>query len=215
MRFKALIFDMDGTLVDNMNQATESYRRAFQKITGEIFDDARLFSMFGPNCEGICKKAVPDRWEEALELFYREFESSYRETDVVVPAVKESLERFKKSGIRIGVVTGGSNRSAEHSMNYLGIGNFIEMVVPGIETGPCKPESIREVLAHFALSPSQAAYVGDTPYDMKAARKAGVTPVGAAWCGNTDPDIHKKMIAERPVKVFTSFSGFANWALEK
>jgi phosphoglycolate phosphatase-like HAD superfamily hydrolase len=77
LRYSAVIFDMDGTLTDNLDHAARAYRESFSHYTGRSWTNDELFALFGPNCEGICQKAVPDKWEEVIEMFYQILDETY------------------------------------------------------------------------------------------------------------------------------------------
>jgi len=181
VRLAAVIFDVDGTLADNLDHAARAYRKSFEHFTGRTWTSAELFALFGPNCEGICRAAVPDRWPEAVEMFYRELDATYDDAAAAVPGMGELLRALRERGCRLATVSGGSPRSLEITLRHTGLGGFFERVVGGSADRAHKAESIREVLAGFGIAPADAAYVGDSSYDMRAAREAGILPVRAAW----------------------------------
>jgi HAD superfamily hydrolase (TIGR01549 family) len=181
MRLAAVIFDVDGTLADNLEHAARAYRKSFEHFTGRTWTSAELFALFGPNCEGICRKAVPERWAEAVEMFYRELDASYDGAAAAIPGLEGLLGELRSRGCRLAAVSGGSPRSLEITLKHTGLGTFFERVVGGSADRAHKAESIREVLADFGVAPGDAAYVGDSSYDMRAAREAGVLAIRAAW----------------------------------
>jgi pyrophosphatase PpaX len=210
MRYAAVIFDMDGTLTDNLDHAARAYRQSFARYTGRTWTNEELFALFGPNCEGICRAAVPDRWEEALEMFYRILDETYDADEARVPGIEELLDGLKARGVRLGIVSGGSRRSLEISLKHVGLGDYFEKIVGGSVHGAHKAESIREVLDAFGVAPQAAAYVGDSTYDVGAARAAGVLAVRAAW-GKSASLFDESAGGPGPDKTFRNVSEFTAW----
>ncbi len=210
MRISAVIFDMDGTLTDNLDHAARAYRESFSHYTGRTWTNDELFRLFGPNCEGICQAAVPGKWPEALEMFYRILDESYDAEEARVPDMEGLLGELEKRGARLAIVSGGSERALEISLKHVGLGGYFEKVVGGSVHGAHKPESIREVLDGFEVAPSAAAYVGDSTYDMQAAREAGVLAIRAAW-GKSASLFDASASGPQPDKTFRAVSEFAAW----
>jgi pyrophosphatase PpaX len=109
-------------------------------------------------------------------------------------------------GIRRGIVTGKGRGTAEISMRALGLSPYIEALETGSEVGADKPESIRRMLERWDISAKEAAYVGDMPYDMQAAREVGLLPLGAAWAKTATVKA-----GDGAVELFTSVAAFTEW----
>lgn len=107
-----------------------------------------------------------------------------------------------------GVATGKGPGSAAVSLTRLGLVQYFDVVESGAAEGPIKPRSIQRVLARWGLSPQQAAYVGDSPFDVDAAHEARVTPIGAAWASSADAYSLKE---RDPLAVFESVDQFVAW----
>jgi pyrophosphatase PpaX len=116
---------------------------------------------------------------------------------------------LKQQSLHLGIVTGKSPESTGISLRYFELGDFFVPVETGCETAANKPEGIRNVLAAWGLSPREAAYLGDSSYDISAAREAGVLPLSAAWGSLTDLPLITK---ENPAQIFTSVQAFSDWA---
>lgn len=182
MNLKGMIFDLDGTLGDTMPVVTQALQETFQQFAGHHYPAAEIYSMFGPSEEGVIARRVPpDVFPAALRFYLARYAELHQAARQPFPGVIELLDLLQARGIRRGVVTGKGSGTAEISMRAMGLQPHIETLIAGSPTGAEKPQAIRQVLADWALLPAQAAYVGDMPYDMRAARQVGVLPLGAAW----------------------------------
>ena len=181
MAIKGMIFDMDGTLANTLPAVLKALREMFAHFTGREYADAEIPAMFGPSEEGMIRLRVAEGdYPAALETFLDRY-AAYHAENEPFPGVVRLLKTLEARGIRRAIVTGKGPGTAEISMRLLEFAPYIETLVTGSPNGAAKPEAIRQVLDAWNLSPAEAAYVGDVPYDMQAAREAGVLPLGAAW----------------------------------
>lgn len=208
MDLRGIIFDLDGTLGDTFPLIFTAFRAGFLKA-GRTYSDAEITGFFGPTETGIFKKVSPDRWQACQEAYLKEYEQLHREKAHLYPGIRDTLLFLKQQGLRLGIVTGKSPESARISLRLFELADFFDPVEPGSETAANKPDGIRKTLAAWDLSPHEVAYLGDTPYDISAARETGILPLTAAWGNLTDlPGIRN----ENPAQIFTSVPQFLEWA---
>jgi len=210
LKLTVIVFDLDGTLADNLPVVMQAYRRTFKQFTGRTYSDADIVALFGPNVEGIIRREVPDARDEAVEAFYQAFDQAYHEHDVALPGMVDVLAALKQKRIRQAVVTGGSAGSAAITLKHLGLADHFERVETGSAHGDRKAEAIAKVVAEFGVEPCRAAYVGDSPYDVQAARQAGVVPLAAAW-GRSAGHFAGALRQVQPAELFESVSQFSRW----
>jgi phosphoglycolate phosphatase-like HAD superfamily hydrolase len=86
---------------------------------------------------------------------------------------------------------------------------YFERIEAGSAGGPIKPTGIRAFLTRWAVAPETVAYVGDAPYDVDAAKQAGVIAVAAAWAASANA---AALSARQPHFLFESVADFAVWA---
>lgn len=189
---QALLFDMDGVLVD----VRDSYRRAIIE-TAASFDVALSPSDIarakargnGNNDWLLTQRLMAERGcDVALEPVISRFEQIYQGglwRQERLHCDRELLERLAGRYL-LAVVTGRPRRDAERLLNRTGIADLFETVVC-MEDAPAKPDPEPVALALRRLGVERAWMLGDTPDDMRAARAAGVMPLGLCDLGDIGP----------------------------
>ncbi len=210
MKLKAVIFDLDGTLVDSIQVCILAFRRAIQQHLGLTLSDADIIARFGPNEEGMLQRLLPDGWQPALQTYLQEYETCHAQCDELFPGIEPLLKMLKDRGVLLGIVTGKGAGSARISSQILGLGQYFDTMEVGSAQGSIKRACIGVCLQRWGLTPQAAAYVGDTPADIDAARQAGVTAIAAAWAGSAD---YQALTQKHPDTLFTDVPAFASWAL--
>lgn len=211
MKLRAVIFDMDGTVTNTLPVAFTAIRNTLREFTGRVYTDREIMGMFGPNEEGICRRMVPDRWEECYRMLVDRYEKAHHLCTEPVPGIIGVLEMLKSKGVKLGIITGKGRETAEISLRYTGVAPYFDAIETGSVKGVVKAGAITEMLTAWGISKDEAAYVGDSPYDIRSAIEAGVLPIGAAWLDTAD----SRELADAGAEiVFTSVADFANWCKE-
>lgn len=190
---KAIIFDMDGTLVDTLPFMIKALQETFRRYGGKQFTFDEIIAMFGPTEAGMINPRVPEAVaDQAVQFFYDRYDVLHPAVPEPFPGIIDLLKELRAGGIKTGVVTGKGARTADISLKAYGLEPYIDELISGSMYGGEKPHAIRKMLAGWGLAPGEAAYVGDMTSDMEAAREAGVTAIGAGWAGisliNTDAE---------------------------
>jgi pyrophosphatase PpaX len=208
MNLTAILFDMDGTLADTIPVCIQAYQVTVQHFCGRTPEVAEIYAHFGPSEEGILEQFIPGRLEETLPFFLAHYERCHTSCAQPFSGVARLFSVLKAKKMRSAIVTGKGLHSAEISMRVLGLSQWVDMLEAGSASGAIKPHSMRQVLQRWGIPPEQAAYVGDTPYDISAAREAGLLPVGAAWAADS-------LLRSQPVTgdcpIFYEMDRFSDW----
>lgn len=217
----AILFDLDGTLIDTWHLYLECYRRALEPHLGHVPTDTEiaarrpsserrfltdwLGARRGAECHAQVRRLYAD-------LFMTMHEGTY-------PGVPEMLEALRTAGLRLGIVTGKGREAWDVTRIYSDVGNW-DVVVTDDDVHAAKPDPAGLVAAAegLGIAPEQAVYVGDSTVDMKAGRNAGMR-IGAALWAKTAPGeaeaFVRKIEAMRPDWIFGRPSdvtrAFAMW----
>jgi pyrophosphatase PpaX len=185
MRFPVILFDLDGTVIDSGAIILASMRHAAKEVLGvEPRDEELMAAVGGPGLEAQMHALAPDRVQELVRV-YRAHNEPLHEGLVCCPGIDDVLVRLKDEGRRLGIVTAKRRKTVELAFAQVPIAHLFETVVGGDETERHKPDPAPLLLALDRLDagPENAAYVGDAPFDIQAAKAAGIFSVAVGWGG--------------------------------
>jgi pyrophosphatase PpaX len=197
MRFPVVLFDLDGTVIDSGAIILASMRHAATEVLGrDPGDDLLMAAVGGPGLEAQMRELAPDRVDELVRV-YRAHNEPLHEELACCAGMEDVLVRLKEEGRRLGIVTAKRRATVELAFNVLPIEHLFETVVGGDETEHHKPdpEPLLLAAARMNADPAQCAYVGDSPFDIRAAKAAHMYAVAVTWGGIHDRD---KLEAEEP-----------------
>lgn len=181
---RAVLFDLDGTLISTKALYLEAYRRAVEPYVrpGLSHDDIRALK---PTSERAFIRAVvaASDYDACLEDFYRAYHELHGGMfEGVYPGVPAVLAVVRAAGLRMGIVTGKSRRSWAVTSALVSLGPFDVLVFDDDVRAPKPdPHGLELALEHLDVAPNHAVYVGDTMTDLRAARAAGLSPVIVLW----------------------------------
>jgi pyrophosphatase PpaX len=183
VRFPVVLFDLDGTVIDSGAIILASMRHAAETVVGGTWSDAELMkAVGGPGLEAQMVELDPNRVDELVRV-YRAHNEPLHDTLECCDGMDAVLATLKDQGRRLGIVTAKRRLTADLAFARLPIEHFFDVVVGGDETERHKPDPAPLLLAleRLGAKAEDAAYVGDSPFDMQAARAAGLHAVGVSW----------------------------------
>jgi pyrophosphatase PpaX len=184
VRFPVVLFDLDGTLIDSGPIILASFRHATSTVLGRELPDDELLAHVGVVLEEQMRRLDPDRADE-LVACYRAHNEPAHDTLEAFAWIEPLLARLRAEGRRLGIVTAKRRQTVELAFARCTIEHFFDVVVASDDTTRHKPdpEPILHALAALGAEPAEAAYVGDSPFDVRAAKAAGVFAVAIDWGG--------------------------------
>jgi pyrophosphatase PpaX len=183
VKFPTVLFDLDGTVVDSGAIILASLRHATREVLGREYTDAELMqTVGGPGLEAQMEAIAPDHVEQLVDVYRAHNIPLHDELEACL-GMEDALVRLRAEGRRLGVVTAKRRDTAELAFDRVGIGHFFEAVVGGDETERHKPDPQPLLLGaeRLGADPAETAYVGDSPFDIRAAKAAGMFAVGVTW----------------------------------
>jgi len=198
MRFPVVLFDLDGTLIDSGPIILASMQHATRTVLGrEIAYEELAATVGGQGLVSQMRALDPDRVEELVEV-YKEHNDPLHETLEAFDDFLDLLPRLRDEGRRLGIVTAKRHRTVRLALDrFPELAEQFEVVVGYEDTERHKPEPDPVLLAldRLGAAPAEAAYVGDSPFDIQAAKAAGTFAVAVGWGG-----IHadERLLEEEP-----------------
>jgi pyrophosphatase PpaX len=197
VQHETVLFDLDGTLIDSGDLILASFKHATETVLGRTFPDEVLMANVGGHGIHAQMRVFDEARADELVRVYREHNLGIYQEVRVFDGIEPVLELLLAEGRHLGVVTVKSRPTVDVTFEVLPIGRYFETVVTGDDTERHKPdpEPILLALERLDASVSSAAYVGDSPFDIGAARAAGVVSIAVTWGG-----IHprERLLAEDP-----------------
>jgi pyrophosphatase PpaX len=181
---KTVLFDLDGTIVDTNELILSTYLHVLAGQPGEPWTRERLIPHMGAP---LIEQMMMFTGQSDVEAFIRTYrEYNLRMHDELVrefPHVKEVMEALRRNGIRMGVVTSKIRRTTEMGLNLCKLREYIDVIVSVDEVLKPKPdpEGILKAMRELGAEPETTVMVGDSSYDIEAAKNAGVRSAGVAW----------------------------------
>jgi pyrophosphatase PpaX len=197
VRFSVVLFDLDGTIVDSGWMILQSFRHATKTVLGrEIPDDVLLSRVGSGHLEEQMSEFDVEKADELARVYRQHYAPLHSELRAF-PGMLDLLERLHGEGRMLGIVSAKRQDVVELAFEALGFGGMMEVVVgsDGAPRGKPHPDQILVALERLGADPDNTAYVGDAPFDIAAAKAAGVHAIGVTWGG-----IHarERMKAESP-----------------
>ncbi len=182
-RFPVVLFDLDGTVIDSGGMILASMRHATREVLGREYRDEELMgSVGGPGLEAQMAAFDPDRVDELVTAYRAHNEPLHEELECCA-GMEDALVRLHAEGRRLGVVTAKRRVTVELAFAHLPLGHLFDAVVGGDETERHKPDPQPLLLAaeRLGADPAETAYVGDSPFDVRAAKAAGMHAIAVTW----------------------------------
>ena len=198
MRYPVVLFDLDGTLIDSGPIILASMRHAAHEVLGVEVDEIKVRAAIGgPGLVAQMRELDPDRVEE-LVAAYREHNEPLHEQLEAFTELIGLLPVLRERGHRLGIVTAKRRETVELAFaRFPELRELTDVLVGADDTERHKPdpEPLLEALSRLGAKPSDAAYVGDSPFDVRAAKAGGLLAVAVAWGGIHDAD---RLLEEEP-----------------
>ncbi len=185
---KAVIFDLDGTLVNSIYDLAEACNYALDKVGETPYELDKYRYFVGNGIPVLIERVVngknrPELYDEVFEILNDYYSEHYVDKTVPYDGICDLLKFLKEKGLKIAILSNKAHRfSVEVAEKVFGKDYFD--IVLGLRDGiPAKPapDAVFEILNHFSLTADDCLYIGDTGGDMQTGNNAGVKTVGVLW----------------------------------
>jgi pyrophosphatase PpaX len=180
----SILFDLDGTLLDTNELIIESFKHALETHQLEPVSREMIIAQMGrPLSEMMAIFSSRVDVEEMVKT-YREFNiRRHDEMVIIFPHVQEAVIALHAKGLKLGVVTSKVRVTVRQGLQLFGLDPYFSAIVTSDDVRMAKPdpESVLLALNLLGSKPENALMVGDSQFDLLAARAAGVRSAGVAW----------------------------------
>jgi phosphoglycolate phosphatase len=206
---RALIFDLDGTLIDSKLDLAISVNATLRHMGRKPLAEETIFGYVGNGAQVLVQRALgegvtPEEIEKGHAFFLTYYRAHMLDNTVAYPGVREALERLKDR--ELAVLTNKPVRFSEAILAGLGLAGYFRYVYGGnsFATKKPDPEGVNTLLRHFGATPGEAMMVGDSEVDVRTARNSGTWACGVSYGLGLEgmrahpPDLMLDSLAELP-----------------
>ncbi len=178
LRYRAVLFDLDGTLVDSYSALTEAVNHARRTHGLDDLTSERIHEIVGDGMEKLLQRAferteIPQTIVSAFETRYDEV---CCEESKVLADVEATLAKLHDLGVQMAVCTNKPTFFSKKILDFLGLSHYFRAIVGPDAAGARKPEAqhLHVTLKSVEFGVEHSLFVGDMPVDVRAARNAGM-----------------------------------------
>lgn len=185
MRYRTVLFDLDGTLIDSAAIILASMRHATRTVLGREIPDEQLLAGVGSGLRYEMQALDAERVDELVDAYRSHNEPLHTELQPCL-GITDVLETLRREDRQLGIVTSKRRVTVRLAFDTLPeLEPYFELVVGAEDTDRHKPHPA-PVLHALELARSRAdesVYVGDSPFDLQSAKAAGVAAIAVTWGG--------------------------------
>lgn len=187
----AVVFDLDGTLVDSAPDIAVAINAAFAPLGAPAFPVATVRGFVGGGAVVAVERAAKaaglaldgEAKAAALGRFYAALEEASRHGQGLYPGARGLLDGLRARRVRLALATNKAEPITHVALAALGIAGYFESVVGLVDGGPRKPDPamLLKALAPLGVSPADAVMIGDSHADVEAAKAAGMRVIAMSY----------------------------------
>lgn len=214
MKYRATIFDMDGTLINSLEDLADAVNEMLEHYDFPTHPLEKYRYFVGNGARKLIERTVPkDRStdknfvDEALKYYDGCYQRRLTVKTKPYDGIIEMLQRLKALNIPRGVVTNKQHVCALELAEKLFPAGMFDYVIGDKDGLPRKPDPTKalKIASDFGVEPSEVAYFGDTSVDMQTAINAGFLPIGVTWGFRPRSELVEsgaKLIIDQPLEIF-------------
>lgn len=185
--YKGIVFDLDGTLLNTLEDLRDSVNYALNKkgFQERSLEEVRCF--VGNGVAKLVERAVPEGTGEkemldTLEIFKEHYSKNSRNKTKPYDGIMELLAELKEKGFKLAIVSNKFNEAVKE-LNEIFFKEYVEFAYGECETIRKKPnpDAVFKALSDMGISAEEAVYVGDSDVDIMTAKNSGLDCVSVSW----------------------------------
>jgi phosphoglycolate phosphatase-like HAD superfamily hydrolase len=192
---RAVIFDVDGTLIDSNDAHARAWVDALKEFgfARDVAQVRRLIGMGGdkllPAAAGV--SADSDLGRRILDYRGRRFREAYLDSLQAFPGTRALFERLREDGVLIAIASSAQKEELSRLLRIAGVDDLVHRRTSGDDVAASKPDPdvLDAALTELDMGPEAAIMVGDTPYDVEASGRAHVAAIAFRCGGWNDGDL--------------------------
>lgn len=212
MKFKCIIFDLDGTIANTLPLCIAAFKNSIEPYLQNSLTDAEIIATFGPSEEGTIRKLIPQHEEAGVKDYLQHYQNLHYTCPAPFAGITDLLELLSTRQVPLAMVTGKGIHSTRISLEQFGLAKYFEILETGSPEGPNKINGIRNVLSRLNVDAADGLYIGDAPSDIIYCKQVGIPIAAAGWAETTNA---KELEALEPDWLFYTVEDFEKWIGER
>ena len=217
MRYRAVLFDMDGTVLDTLGDLANAVNHVLAEYGMPTRTLSEVAHFLGNGAAHLIRMAVPAGTSDALRqeilsVYQPWYDSHCAILTAPYPGILELMEALKAAGVKQAVISNKQD-SAVRLLAAQHFPGLLEIAVgesAAVRRKP-NPDAVLAALSHMGIARSDAVYVGDTEVDLETARNAGLACAAVGWGFRTEEELY----AAGAERIFRSADELRAWLLEE
>ena len=187
MTISVALFDLDGTLVDSLDDLTDAVNHMLAGFGRQQLESVQVRQLVGKGARNLVQRALatdsPEEINRGLAAFTEFNELHIADKSRLYPGVRELLQQLANDGIRMAVISNKQEALSRLILKTLKVDAFFDIIAGGDTFPEMKPSPLPlvRVIDEFNCSPAEAVMVGDSINDIQAGNRAGITTIGCGW----------------------------------
>jgi len=214
-RYRLVIFDWDGTLMDSAERIVACMQAAARELEWDVPSAAAVRDIIGLGLPEAMARLFPGitsgEQDRLRETYGHQFRVADRIPAPFFPGVIEGIERLRRdSTCRLAVATGKSRRGLDRALEHESCGSwFVASRTADLTRSKPHPQMLEELLVECGVTVEEAVMIGDTEYDLEMARAIGMDRVAVTY------GVHERerLLRSEPLLVAEDFSSLVEWLL--
>lgn len=215
MKYTTVLFDLDGTLLDTLDDLTDAVNRSLVRYGLQTRDRREVRAFLGNGAKYLMEHAAPGLERERFDALLRDYKADYDANCVVktapYPGVEALLLTLRSRGVKTGIISNKPD-SAVQPLYETFFADTMDIAVgerEGIRRKPA-PDTVLAAMERLGATAGKTLYVGDTEVDLETAGRAGVDCAAVTW-GFRDPE---QLIAAGAERLFDSAEALCAYLTE-
>jgi phosphoglycolate phosphatase len=186
MTYKAVIFDLDGTLVNSLEDLADATNYALKLFGQQTYSTEAVKQMVGEGTRTLISRALGNENKGLIEPVLAKMLEKYVQIclnkSLPYKGLQEVVSELAKKKIKLAVLTNKDEKISQKIVSHFfnGLFQIVKGTIEGVAVKP-QPTAVLQVLAQLGVRPEEAIFVGDSKIDVQTAKAAGIKAVGVSW----------------------------------
>ncbi|MBQ8004338.1 MAG: HAD-IIIA family hydrolase [Oscillospiraceae bacterium] len=187
MAIKAILLDLDGTILNTLEDLTDSVNFALSSLGFPTHSISKIRSIVGNGARNLIKRALPENcddavFEKCLAAFKAHYEKNKSNKTAPYDGIMPALAKLRAEGFRLAIVS-NKHDDAVQGLHKHFFSEYVQFAIGNVEFLPKKPnpDMVHYALEKLGVNCDEAIYVGDSEVDILTAKNSGIPCISVTW----------------------------------